>query len=100
MFKNMYMKKYEAEGQIIIAVCDKDIIGKKFREGELVLKLDEGFYKGDESHEKDVKDALSYATIANVAGKKSIACAVDCGCIDPDAVIFIDGVPHAQMVRI
>lgn len=96
----MYMKKYDTEGKLIVAVCDKNIIGKKFMEGELVLKLEEGFYKGDEVCEEEVKEALSCATIANIAGKKSIACAVECGCIDPDTVIFIEGIPHAQMVQI
>ncbi len=96
----MYMRKYDAEGQVIVAVCDKDILGRKFREGELVLKLDEGFYKGDEAGEEEVKGALAIATIANIAGEKSIACAVECGCIDPSAIIRIEGVPHAQMVQI
>ncbi|VVB84253.1 Uncharacterised protein [uncultured archaeon] len=96
----MYMKKYDVELQTMVAVCDRNIVGKKFREGDLVLKLEENFYKGAEASEKDVKEALLSATIANIAGKKSIACAVDCGCIDPDTIIFIEGVPHAQMVRI
>jgi hypothetical protein len=96
----MYMKKYDTQGQVIVAVCDRNIIGKKFREGKLVLKLDSSFYKGDEVNKTDVRDALSSATIANIAGEKAIACAVECGCIDPDAVIFIEGIPHAQMIRI
>ncbi len=96
----MYMKKYDAEGQLVVAVCDKNIIGKKFREGELVLKLDESFYKGEEASTEEVKDALSSATIANIAGEKAIACAVDCGCIDSKNIIFIEGIPHAQMVQI
>ncbi len=97
---NMYMKKYDTEGQLIVAVCDKNIIGKRFREGELVLKLDECFYKGDEASEKEVKEALANATIANIAGEKSIACAVECGCVDTESIIFIKGIPHAQMVHI
>ncbi len=96
----MYMKKYNTENQTIVAVCDKSIIGKKFKEGDLVLKLEESFYKGDEVCENEVKEALSDATIANIAGEKSIACAVDCECVDPDSVIFIEGIPHAQMVRL
>ncbi len=96
----MYMRKYETEGQVIVAVCDKDIIGKKFKEGELVLKLDEGFYRGSEACEDEVKEALLCATIANIAGEKAITCAVDCGCIDTENIIFIQGIPHAQMVRI
>ncbi len=96
----MYMKKYNTEDQNIVAVCDKNIIGKKFREGELVLKLEANFYNGNEVCEDEVKEALSSATIANIAGEKAIACAVECGCIDPDAIIFISGIPHAQMIRI
>jgi hypothetical protein len=96
----MFMKKYDTDGQVVVAVCDGDILGKKFKDGKLVLKLDENFYKGDEVCENEVKEALLCATIANVAGKRSVACAVECGCIDPDNVIFIDGIPHAQMVQI
>ena len=97
---NMYMKKYETDGHVVVAVCDKDILGKKFKDGIVVLKLDEGFYKGEEACENEVKEALLCATIANIAGKRSIACAVGCGSIDPDNVIFIEGIPHAQMVQI
>ncbi|MCZ7393933.1 MAG: DUF424 family protein [Candidatus Methanoperedens sp.] len=96
----MYMKKYDTDGQLIVAVCDKNIVGKKFREGKLVLRLDEGFYKGEDVWEEEVREALSCATIANIAGEKSIACAVECGCIDPDTIIFIEGIPHAQMVKL
>ena len=96
----MYMKKYDTDGKLIVAVCDTDILGKKFKEGKLVLKLEESFYKGEEVCENEVKEALSCANIANIAGKRSIACAVECGCVDPDTVIFIEGIPHAQMVQI
>ncbi len=71
----MYMKKYDTDGHFIVAVCDEDIIGKKFREGELVLKVDECFYKGGEADEEEVKEALCCATMVNISGEKSIACA-------------------------
>ncbi len=97
---DMYMKQYDTQGQLLVAVCDKEIIGKKFREGELTLIVETGFYKGADASESEIREALSCATIANIAGEKSIACAVECGCVDPDTVIFIEGIPHAQMVRI
>ena len=96
----MYMKQYDTEGQLLVAVCDKEIIGRKFHEGELTLKVEADFYKGSDASENEVKEALLFATIANIAGEKAIACAVECGCVDPDTVIFIEGIPHAQMVRI
>ena len=96
----MYMKQYETDRQLIVAVCDKEIIGKKFHEGELTLKLEPSFYKGQDASVSEIKEALLCATIANVAGEKAIACAVECGCVEPDTVIFIEGIPHAQMIRI
>lgn len=96
----MFMKKYDTDGKVIVAVCDRDILGKKFKEGNLVLKLEESFYKGREVCEDEIKEALGCASIANIAGERSIACAVSCGCIDPDTVIYIDGIPHAQMVQL
>jgi len=96
----MFMKRYNTENHIIVAVCDKNIIGRVFREGEFVLKIEEYFYKGKETDKDEVQEALSNATIANIAGEKAVACAVECGCIDPETIIFIEGIPHAQMVRI
>jgi hypothetical protein len=96
----MYMKRYDTQRHLIVAVCDKEIMGKKFHEGELTLMVETGFYKGTDASEKEVMEALLCATIANITGQKAIACAVECGCIDPDNVIFIEGIPHAQMIRI
>ena len=99
LFK-MYLKKHETEGRVIVAVCDKSILGKKFKEGMLVLQIDESFYKGDEACDEDIKEALTCAAIANISGQRSVSCAVACGFIDPDTVIYIEGIPHAQMVRL
>jgi uncharacterized protein len=37
---------------------------------------------------------------ANLFGEKTIKCAIKCGLIDPDSVIVIDCVPHAQVFRV
>lgn len=96
----MYMKIYKTEGQIMVAVCDKSLIGRTFQEGELVLRVTEKFYKGISATEDEVSAALARATIANLVGEMTVACAVEGGYVDPELVLVIDGVPHAQMVRI
>lgn len=96
----MYMKIYETEGQIMVAVCDKSLIGRTFQEGEIVLRVTEEFYKGFSATEDEVSAALDRATIANLVGEMTVACAVEGGHVDPEQVLVIDGVPHAQMVRI
>jgi hypothetical protein len=85
---------------LIVAVCDDDLIGKIFCEGELQIEVHRDFYEGELETKEAVLSALQEADIANIVGRRSIECAIECGCINPKNVITIDGVPHAQMLRI
>jgi hypothetical protein len=42
----MYVKIHKTENKDIVAVCDEDLLGKKFEEKELILDVSEEFYKG------------------------------------------------------
>jgi len=44
--------------------------------------------------------SLRQATIANLVGERAVRCALANSFIEEANVIFIGGVPHAQMVRI
>ena len=94
----MYLKSYSVNKEILVAVCDSELIGRTFREGELHLSVNEAFFKGSPADEHEVKKALEDATIANLVGEQSVACGIDIGIIDEHCVITIDGIPHAQMV--
>jgi hypothetical protein len=94
----MYLKSYSVNKEILVAVCDLELIGRTFREGELHLSVNEDFFKGHPADEDEVKKALEDATIANLVGEQSVACGIDSGIVDEHCVITIDGIPHAQMV--
>ena len=96
----MYIKEYDSDSGLLIAVCDKDLVGKSFEEAGLSLTISERFYKGKEATEDEVIASLQQATVANVVGHRAIRCAVDNNFIEEACVIFIDGVPHAQMVKL
>jgi hypothetical protein len=96
----MYLKEYNLESGLLIAVCDRDLVGKSFEEGALSLKISAQFYKGEEATEGEVIASLQRAAIANLVGKRAIQCAIDNDFIEEANVIFIDGVPHAQMLKI
>jgi len=98
--ENMYLKIYKHETGILAAVCDEDILGKTFKQGEITVEISEGFYKGEIASEEQVIDALAGATTANLFGDKTVACAIRCGAVDPECVMTIDSVPHAQIFRI
>ena len=94
----MYLKSYFVGNDILVAVCDSDLVGRTFHEGDLHLSVNEDFFKGQPAAEHEVKKALGGATIANLVGKRSVSCGIASGIIDEDCVIIIEGIPHAQMV--
>ena len=73
---------------------------KPLRHGNTVVEISRAFYEGEYVSEEELQKALQNATTANLFGEKTIKCAIKCGFIDPDSVIMIDCVPHAQIFRI
>lgn len=95
--QSMYVKAYKASRDFLVAACDRDLLGKCFREGGLKLEVAENFYKGSLASCKELADMLKDATIANLVGERTVRCAISKGFIDEKNVIKICGVPHAQM---
>jgi hypothetical protein len=95
----MVAKRYRMGEEFLVAVCDKELLGKTLKEGEFSFYVSPEFYGGEEITEEELKNLLTDATIANLIGEKCVSLAIDMGIIDEDMVLFIQGVPHAQMVR-
>lgn len=93
----MYLKTHKSGTNLIVAICDKDLLGKKLKQGNISVDISEGFYKGDIASEEQIIEALANATTANLFGERAVACAIKCGYVDSECVIVIDGVPHAQI---
>ena len=93
------IKIYKQGNDILIGACDKELIGKKFKEGKLQILVTKEFYGGREISIQSLIQYLKEATIANLVGKNTVECAIKIGLIDPDCVLKIQGIPHAQMVK-
>ena len=84
------------EGRVILAVCDSELVGKKFEEGELQLDLTSGFYKGKEMSEERILELFKVVNIVNLVGKEAVGLGKKAGIIEK--VITIEGIPHAEAV--
>jgi len=84
------------DGKRLIAICDTDILGKRFEEGKLQLDLTSQFYKGEEMDEQAAKKLLAGASHLNATGKKAVQLCVGLGFVAKAHVITIAGVPHAE----
>ncbi len=98
----MYAKKYETGGEILVAVCDKELIGKVLREGERVLDLKKhsAFYVGELASERKVAEMLKPATSINLVGKRACAVAFKLKFAKEGDAMTVEGVPHLQIYKI
>lgn len=94
------MKVYRRGADVLVAACDSNLLGKTFRDGILKLHVNPAFYDGQEVGPEELLANLQIATIGNFVGEETVAIAEKGGYIDTSAVLWIEGVPHAQMVAI
>jgi hypothetical protein len=94
------MKIYRVEKEVLVAVCDSDLVGNTYSEGEFKIEVKEDFYGKEEFDAEDVKNALKNATIANITGEKAVKLAIEMGLINKNNVLKIGSCWHAQMVTI
>jgi uncharacterized protein len=97
--KEMYLKSYQQGRETLIAVCDSDILGKRFAEGHLKIEVSPDFFGDEKASCSEVEAALAGATMANFVGCKTVEHAISLGYVEKDNVLSINGVLYAQMVR-
>lgn len=86
------------DGRKIVAICDNDLIGKKFGEGNLQLDLSSSFYQGEEMSEKGVMESVKGCYVVNIVGEKSIKLAIKWGIVDKGNIIKIKNIPQVQAI--
>jgi len=94
----MYIKTHTFGETLLVAICDRELIGQTLSDGALTFEVSEFFYKGEISTPTEVMNMLSHATSANLVGRRAIEHALEGGFITEDNMLIIDGVPHAQMM--
>jgi hypothetical protein len=84
---------------VVLAACDCDLLGRTLREGKIVFKIKDEFYNGRKATVDEAVGLISNSTIVNLVGKHCVETAIAQGYVNPDAVIKIEGVPHAQIMK-
>ncbi len=93
-------KIHTCGNDVLVAACDREILGRTFFEGEIVLEVKESFYSRGVAPMDELASVLSGATIANLAGNRVVEYAVSAGLIDAGCVLVVGGVKHAQFVML
>lgn len=96
------MKKYEVKGETVVAACDKELLGRVFREGALILDLGKysKFYVGEVASEPELIAALKGATSVNLVGERAVSCAFKARLAKKGDERRIEGIHYLQIYRL
>lgn len=95
-----WCKLFPAKEELVVAICDEELIGKEIGTKKLKVKISKNFYGDRLADEKIVLKLMRRATICNLMGKEIVEIAKKNGFITEENIILINGVPHAQFVKI
>ena len=94
------MKIKKLGRNVLLAICDVEILGKTLRRGEMIFHVKEEFYKGRKVTIQEAVAMIDNSTIVNMIGKNIVGKAIKKGYVHPEAVLDVEGIPHAQIVKI
>ena len=96
----MYVNLKKVGRNVLLAICDSEILGKTLREGKIVFHVKEEFYNGGRVNIEEAVEMIENSNIVNMVGKNCVEKAIQKGYVHPEAVLKIEGVPHAQIVKL
>jgi len=94
-----YMKLHKKGNDVVLAVCDEELLGKYFTDGKLRLHIKEDFYGGSKVGREELLKALKEATIINAVGERSVSIVIGDNNVLKEAIIRICGIPHVQLIK-
>ncbi len=96
----VYINLKRVGSNVLLAVCDCELLGRTLREGKIVFKIKDEFYNGRKGTVEEAMSMINNSTIVNLVGKTCVEKAVAQGYVHPEAIIKIEGVPHAQIMKL
>ena len=86
----------------VVAICDKDVFGRKLQDGEKTLDISGEFFNGKLMSDKKAIEEIvrcnhEDATF-NFVGDKSVSIAKELGLVKDEGIVEIQGVPFALVL--
>ncbi|MEM2081802.1 MAG: DUF424 family protein [Candidatus Bathyarchaeia archaeon] len=97
---DVYVNLKKIGRNVLLAICDCEVLGRTLKEGKLTFHVKDEFYNGGKVSLEEAMAMIANSTIVNMVGKNCVGKAIEKGYVHPEAVLHIDGVPHAQIVKL
>jgi len=97
---DVYAKLKQIGPNVVLAVCDVELLGKTLCEGKITFKVKDEFYNGGKINVDEAISMIKNATIINLVGQCCVEKAIQNGHVHSDAIITIEGIPHTQIIKL
>lgn len=98
----MWVKRHKSS-RTVVAICDENLLGKKFTEGIKQLDVRESFYKGEKLTKSEVISIMKYEfksdSTFNIVGKESIQTAIEAGIIGKNEFSKVKNIPFTLIIN-
>ncbi|MEM1682978.1 MAG: DUF424 family protein [Ignisphaera sp.] len=94
-----YVKIHHINNNSIVAICDEEILGKVFKEGDIILDVSPNFYKGERVDFETVLRIIEEGEIVVVTGRRIIKKLSQLGLVNEDYALKVEDQLHIQIIR-
>ncbi len=96
MILNKHVIKQKGFIEIIITVCDNDLIGRSSED----FIISKRFYGGTEATGRKILSEARQASMVNILGKESVELFTRNNLVKEEEIKIIEGIPHAIIVSV
>ena len=87
------MRTAEYQGNVLVNICDEELIGRTVTEGKLKMHISKEFYLGEKVGAAEALDLIRKCSIVNLVGRRSVSLAVENNIGARQAIREIENVP-------
>ena len=103
MKKTVFIKIHMMDNKQFLSCCDSDLIGKKFVEGKICLRIVESYYKGDEltleTATELIREKINIMDSVHIIGHKINNMLHEKQIIDKRGAKKVQHVPHLMLIK-
>tara|TARA_B110000014_G_scaffold125551_1_gene86342 strand:- start:31 stop:327 length:297 start_codon:yes stop_codon:yes gene_type:complete len=92
-------KVISASGNLMLNICDHDLVDKTFQNGDIKIKINPNYYAERDVDEHEAKNLLEKCNSINMVGQNTISLATSLGIGSKKGIRLIEGVPFLLVFK-
>lgn len=94
----LLLTERETQKGRLVSVCDAELIGETFENGDISLTVNADFYEGEVAEEEEIVQSLAKCSVANLVGSETVEIAIEHGFVEEENVLEVGETRHAQLM--